>query len=387
MAAVFGEELVERLPAGVVGVRADLTIAVWNAFMAAHTAIPAAAALGRGLLEVCPGADWLAARVGEVFARGVPVRSSWRERPHLFAMAIQQDVTLLLVGELVAIVVSDASDAAIAELALEGAREALDRGHAEHLQLEVQLRLAHRLEAIGQLAAGVAHELNTPMQFVSDSLQFVLDSAGELIAALDQLPPDTAAALDLAFVTEQVPLALRRAQSGLERMTKIVRALNSFSHPDHGRASPVDLNRAIESTLTLARSEYKYVAELDVALGELPSVTCVAGEINQVVLNLVVNAAQAIGDAVGGSGRRGTITVRSRRVEDHVEIAIGDTGSGIPAAIADRVFDPFFSTRQTGKGTGLGLAVARTVVDRHRGRMWFDTGAAGTTFYVRLPIG
>jgi signal transduction histidine kinase len=152
--------------------------------------------------------------------------------------------------------------------------------------------------------------------------------------------------------------------------------------------SSVDLNAAIQSTLTMARNEYKYVADLETDLGDLPPVTCYLGEINQVVLNLVINSAHAIGEVVAGTDQRGKITVKTRTLDDRIEIAITDTGGGIPEAIRDRIFDPFFTTKEVGKGTGQGLAIARSVVvDKHHGELAFETAVGrGTTFRVTIPV-
>jgi signal transduction histidine kinase len=152
--------------------------------------------------------------------------------------------------------------------------------------------------------------------------------------------------------------------------------------------SPVELNRAVEATLTVARSEYKYVADLETDLGELPPVTCYVNDINQVVLNIVVNAAHAIADKLAASGRRGLIRVSTRREGQDVVIAISDNGGGIPAEIRDRIFEPFFTTKEVGRGTGQGLALAWAAVkEKHSGELTFETRIGeGTTFFIRLPI-
>jgi signal transduction histidine kinase len=165
--------------------------------------------------------------------------------------------------------------------------------------------------------------------------------------------------------------------------------MKEFSHPAHREMAPVDLNRAIQNTLIVARGEYKYVADIETDLGELPPVVCHVNEINQVVLNLVVNAAHAIGEVVAGSDGKGTITVRTHLEGEHVVISVADTGAGIPHAVQDRIFTPFFTTKEVGKGTGQGLALAWNVIkERHRGELTFETEVGrGTTFSVRLPCG
>jgi signal transduction histidine kinase len=164
--------------------------------------------------------------------------------------------------------------------------------------------------------------------------------------------------------------------------------MRTFAHPDHREMAPADINHAIDTTLTIARNEYKYVADVETRFGELPPVRCYLGDVNQAILNVVVNAGHAIADVVHGSDRRGTITVRTSVEGDHVVIAIGDTGGGIPLAIRERIFDPFFTTKEVGKGTGQGLAITRSViVTRHGGTLAFESELGkGTTFFLRLPI-
>jgi two-component system, NtrC family, sensor kinase len=269
--------------------------------------------------------------------------------------------------------------------------------------LESELRQAQKLEGIGQLAAGIAHEINTPTQFVTDNLTFLEDAwtgTLELVDACrqtvrDLAPPDAAARLeqaeercDFAFLREEVPHAIAQGLEGARRVAAIVRAMKEFSHPDCVEKTEVDLNRAIASTITIARNEWKCVADVETDFDpELPPVTCYPGDINLVVLNLLVNAAHAIRDKAG-SGEKGQIAVRTHRQGDAVEIAVSDTGVGIPAEIQSRIFEPFFTTREVGSGTGQGLALAHGVVVRkHGGKIWFATELGrGSTFFVQIPI-
>jgi two-component system sensor histidine kinase/response regulator len=273
--------------------------------------------------------------------------------------------------------------------------------------LELERVQAQKLESVGRLAAGVAHEINTPVQFVSDNVDFVRTSMAEVavviqtyrdlklavqsagdIAAAAQRAEDAEKAADLGYIMDNVPSALVSSLEGLGRIATIVRSMKEFAHPDRAQQSLADLNQAIRSTLVIANNEYKYVAELDAQFADLPLVPCYLGEINQVVLNLLVNAAHAIADVVKDSGRRGKITVRTRLDGNEVEISIGDTGTGIPEAARDKIFDPFFTTKMVGKGTGQGLAIAHSViVNKHGGTLRFETECGkGTTFFIRLPI-
>jgi signal transduction histidine kinase len=274
-------------------------------------------------------------------------------------------------------------------------------------KIEIELRQAQKLESVGRLAAGVAHEINTPVQFVSDSIHFVQEAVTDLMSVIVKLqtfraavasgePAQQAAqdaeeaeqAADLSYLFENIPPALDRALDGLSRVATIVRSMKEFAHPDQREMTAVDLNRAVQNTLAISRNEYKLVADVETEFGDLPPVTCHVGEVNQVVLNIVVNAAHAIEDVVKGTDRKGQITVRTSTVGGDALISIADTGGGIPEAIRDRIFDPFFTTKEVGRGSGQGLAIARSVIiDKHRGQLTFETKpGVGTTFHIRLPI-
>jgi signal transduction histidine kinase len=168
----------------------------------------------------------------------------------------------------------------------------------------------------------------------------------------------------------------------------IVKSMTDFAHPDGDVLADVDVNRAVRVTLNMARNEYKTVAELETEFGDIPPVRCHAGDVNQVVLNLLLNAAHAIGDAVRDTDKRGRITVRTRAMGDFVEISIGDTGAGIPESVRGRIFEPFVTTKEVGRGTGQGLALSRgIVVEKLKGSLHFETETGrGTTFFVRLPV-
>lgn len=287
------------------------------------------------------------------------------------------------------------------------ARDISGREAAEQARrrMEAELAQAQKLESIGQLAAGIAHEINTPTQYVGDNLRFIQETTTELLEILKSMPPadsgedeaapgfrafrERLAQADLDYLREELPKAARQSLEGVARVSKIVGALKEFSHPDSEVKTLADLNRAIESTVAISRNEWKYVADLDLDLDpDLPALPCHPGGINQVVLNLVVNAAHAIGDVVGHSGRKGRITVRTRAEGDQVVIQVEDTGSGIPEAIRGRIFDPFFTTKDVGKGSGQGLAIARSVVvDKHGGTIGFESESGqGTIFTIHLPL-
>ena len=277
-------------------------------------------------------------------------------------------------------------------------------------QAQHELFGAQRLAAIGTLAAGVAHEINTPIQFVGDSIDFLRDASRDTAGLVDALLALRAAfeekadparlnelieqsreaeeQADLEYLKENVPKAFDRCADGLNRVTSIVRSMKEFSHPSHDEMAPVDLNRAIMATLTVARNEYKYIAELVTELGDLPPIMCFVNDINQVVLNIVINAAHAIQDVVQATQQRGVIRVRTYIQGEHVIISVSDTGGGIPEAVRDRIFDPFFTTKEVGRGTGQGLAIAwRAVKEKHAGELTFESElGVGTTFSIKIPI-
>jgi PAS domain S-box-containing protein len=270
--------------------------------------------------------------------------------------------------------------------------------------LEEQLRQAQKLESIGQLAAGIAHEINTPIQFIGDNTRFAAGSLAQIFALLDRLQPlleraspearaEAAAATeaaDLAYLREELPKSLSQSEEGIERVATIVRAMKEFAHPSGGEPVPTDINHAIANTLAISRNEWKLVATLDTELAAgLPLVPLLPGDFNQVLLNLIVNAAHAIADAkAAGKPGLGRITVSTRLAGETVEVLVADDGCGIPEEIRERVYDPFFTTKEVGRGSGQGLAIARSVVvEKHRGTLGFTSQVGvGTTFVVGLPL-
>ena len=265
--------------------------------------------------------------------------------------------------------------------------------------LEGQLAHAQKLESIGQLAAGIAHEINTPIQYVGDNTRFLQESLADLKPMLEacrrsELNLDeiiqTAEKADLDYLLAEIPQAITQALEGIERVSHIVRAMKDFSHPGTANKVMANLNQALDSTITVARNEWKYVADLQTDYDpNLPLVPCLPADLNQVFLNMIVNAAHAIGDVGGdGSKDKGTITVSTRREGDWAEVRFGDTGTGMPDEVKARIFDPFFTTKPVGRGTGQGLAISHTVVvEKHGGTIAVETAmGCGTTFIIRLPL-
>ena len=283
------------------------------------------------------------------------------------------------------------------------------RAEKERQQIELQLRHGQKLESIGQLAAGIAHEINTPTQFISDNTRFlkeafedinrVLTDYGRLLDVIRkgglhatevQSMEKAVATADVPYLAAEIPKAIQQSLEGLDRVARIVRAMKDFSHPGSVEKVAFDLNQAIESTAIIAKNEWKYVADLVMELDpSLPSVPCLPGEFNQVILNLIVNASHAIIDKIGKtSPSKGKITLSTKHVPGWAEVRISDTGTGIPEQYRERIFDPFFTTKEVGRGTGQGLSIAHSViVERHGGTIGFETEIGqGTTFIVRLPL-
>ncbi len=275
----------------------------------------------------------------------------------------------------------------------------------------LQTRLLHseKLESMGRLAAGIAHEINTPTQYIGSNFQFLEDSFTDiteilvryesLLTALNKKEPVTAQIkgieelrerLQIDSLLDDIPAAFHDIAEGLKRITDIVSSVKRFAHPGKDSTAYTDLNEAILSTITVSTNEWKYVADVETDFDpDLPKVPCVASAINQVILNLIVNAAHTIADLTeNGAQRKGKITITTRTLGDFVEIRVSDTGKGIPEEFRNRIFDPFFTTKDVGKGTGQGLAIARTIItETHHGSIEFETDLGrGTTFIIKLPL-
>ena len=283
----------------------------------------------------------------------------------------------------------------------------LARDITQRKSLEHQLFQAQKLESLGQLAAGIAHEINTPIQFIGDNTHFlstafqridkVLETSvqlikqygeGEDLGATIQALKEIVRKTKIGYMRSEVPAAIEESIRGLDQVATIVRGMKQFAHPGSGGKKLSDINSCLQNTITVSRNEWKYVADLEMDLEEaLPQVLCNANELNQVFLNVIVNAAHAIEKKqIDGKKGKGKITVRTAAKEEAVVIEISDTGSGIPKDILHKIYDPFFTTKEPGKGTGQGLAIAFNVIQKHEGIITVEsTEGEGTTFYIRLP--
>lgn len=278
---------------------------------------------------------------------------------------------------------------------------------SELKNIEQQLRQAQKMESIGQLAAGMAHEINTPSQYIGDNIQFLKEGFSDLMTLHQaharllesvkngtveaQLLEQTAEAVeqaDIDYLGGEIPVAIDQSLSGIAHISKIVCAMKEFSHPGEKNRELCDLNKVIGTAITVSSSEWKYAAEIETHLDDsLPAVPCFAQEVTQVLINLIVNAAHAISDASNGKGK-GLIQIRTRQTDHHAEIQLSDSGCGIPENIRERIFEPFFTTKEVGRGSGQGLAmVYTTIVDKHCGSLdVVSEEEKGATFTIRLPL-
>ena len=268
-------------------------------------------------------------------------------------------------------------------------------------QREVEVRHDQKLESLGRLSAGLAHEINTPIQFVGDNTRFLASAYQDMLKLLlvyrhcmtsghlpwqerQRLSDEAEEVADIEYLAAEVPVAVEQSLEGIDRVASLVRAMKSFSYKESNDKAYADLNEAIRTTVTVARNEVKYVADVELDLADLPEVLCHVGDLNQVFLNLLVNAADAMED----KGDRGKITVRTRVEGPYAVLTFADNGEGIPQEIQQTIFEPFFTTKEVGKGTGQGLALARaTVCDKHDGTIELNSKVGeGTEFVLRLPI-
>lgn len=277
---------------------------------------------------------------------------------------------------------------------------------------EMQAKLLHtqKLESVGALAAGIAHEINTPVQYIGSNIGFLKEAFTDINALVERCSDlliklkeqnkmvediesidEFREEIDLAFLQEEIPIAIKQAEEGIKKVSTLVLAMKEFSHPGSKEKEQSDLNKIIETTIQVALSEWKYTAELRLDLApDLPLISCYANEVGQVILNLLVNSSQAIKERLEKEPqtKKGLISIETKQVEDNAEIRIRDNGGGIPADILDKIFDPFFTTKEVGKGTGQGLAIARDVIqNKHDGTLTVNSQwGEGTVFTVILPF-
>ena len=281
-------------------------------------------------------------------------------------------------------------------LDLEGKHIELEKAYSELKNAQLQIFQQEKMASIGQLAAGVAHEINNPMGFISSNLSTLnkyIDRLTEFIAAADQTLNECAGnrasdrlndvrkRLKIDYVLDDARLLIAESQDGASRVRRIVQDLKSFSRVDHVEQAMINLNEALETTINIAWNEIKYVAEINREFGDIPDILCFPQQLNQVFLNLLINAAHAM------EGRQGSITVHTWSQAGSVFVSVTDTGCGIPDEIRQRIFEPFFTTKEVGKGTGLGLSISYDIIRKHGGEITVASEVGqGTRFIVKLPI-
>ncbi|MEJ2692602.1 MAG: ATP-binding protein [Candidatus Thiodiazotropha sp.] len=280
------------------------------------------------------------------------------------------------------------------------------RAEEERSRMERQLNQTHKMEAVGQLAGGIAHEINTPIQYIGENLRFLQESWGDVNTLLESYQPlqqqaeqvaelrplvekvkSVSQEVDLDYIKEEAPKCIEQSLAGTEQVARIVLAMKEFAHPGAHQMALADLNKIIQNSVAVSKNEWKYVADTELLLDpDLPNVECLGGEISQVLLNLIVNAAHTIEDAQREG--KGKITISTLLRNGRVEVSVTDTGTGIPKALRESIFNPFFTTKDVGQGTGQGLAIAQDiVVHKHRGQLFFETEEGqGTTFTMQLPL-
>ncbi len=407
--------VVDRLEVGIFVVDPNMQVVLWNHFMVMHSGRSAEEVIGRNLFACFPELPqiWLEKKIRNVFLLKNYAFTSWEQRPYLFRFhhnrpvtggvdAMQQSCTFLPVKgvdqvvEQVCITLFDYTDTALYHRQLTSAITELEQEKAAQRRLidqledaQNQLLQSEKLASIGQLAAGVAHEINNPVGFVNsnfgaleryvDSLFSLIDAYGSAEHAAEA--PAIRQRIDYEFLKEDVAALFKESRDGLERVKRIVQDLRDFSRVDSSLEWQLaNLHTCLDTTLSVATNEIKHKADVVKAYGEIPEIQCLPSQLNQVFLNLMVNAAQAI-------AQHGTLTLATGAEEDWVWVAISDTGGGIAPEHQKRIFDPFFTTKPVGKGTGLGLSVSYNIIAKHNGRIEVESELGkGTTFRIWLPV-
>ncbi len=389
----FNQRLVHTIPSILISTDINRNITLWNSAAEQVFGIPSSAVIGKHVMDSGVECDWrkVAKAVVECRHKGYATLDHFS-----FARLDGHDGFL------------DLSFTPIIEDEAMAGYMLLGSDITVRIQLQNQLQLSQKMEAVGELAAGIAHEINTPLQYVGDNLRFLKESfsemqmlcehyhrlkhhcadadiAGEIVEALNRADEEA----DMEFIMEEIPASLAQSLDGIEKASRIVSAMKEFSHPGQREKSLTDLNRMLENTATVCRNEWKYVADLNTDLDEdMPLVRCLP-EINQVFLNMIINGAHAIAEKIGEkTAEKGIITLRTSYTDRFAQVDISDTGSGIPEALRQKVFEPFFTTKTIGKGTGQGLAISHNIiVDQHDGTLdVLSEEGEGSTFTIRIPI-
>lgn len=415
--------VVDRLETGIFAVDTEMRVVLWNRFMEVHSGVHHEEIIGKNLFACFPDLPekWLSKKIQNVFVLKNFSFTSWEQRPYLFRFHhnhpitggldyMQQNCTFLPVKNdqddvtHVCVALFDYTDTALyqqrlnrAISELKGEKEEQKRLIGKLEEAQNQMLQSEKLASIGQLAAGVAHEINNPIGFVNSNLGSldgyvrnllsILDAYQNIENALGASAPERQAIndlkkkLDFDYLREDICTLVEESKSGLDRVKKIVQNLKDFSHVDASDEWQLaDLHKGLDSTLNVVNNEIKYKAEVIREYGKLPEIECLPSQLNQVFMNLLVNAAHAIEE-------RGTITIRTGSQADQVWVEVSDTGKGISPEHIKKIFDPFFTTKPIGKGTGLGLSLSYGIIQKHHGRFEVQSEVGkGTTFRVWLPV-
>lgn len=404
--------LVEQVEIGVIILDADLRIQYWNHFISQCSGKSLQQARQQPLTSVFPEADTphLSKMLARVRDNRQHVNTQWRENPYLIHLpfnAAGEAVPLMLQSTLMfpfkdqreqlcfGLLLYDTTEFARSNQKLDDALNALTGKQTEQDQLikklekaNAQLLQSEKLAAIGQLAAGVAHEINNPIGYVFSNLKTLAGYVHDLLRIIDAV--DGAAnleelrqlkrSMEYDYIRNDVEALIGESEDGIDRVKKIITALKDFSHIEEDEFRHADLHRGLDTTLNVVNNELKYKAEVIKEYGQLPAVECMPSQINQVMMNLLINAAHAI-------EQFGRITLRSGHEGDWVWLEVEDTGQGIAPHLLNRIYEPFFTTKPVGKGTGLGLSLSYNIVRKHNGRIEvFSTLGEGTRFRVWLPV-
>jgi|GEM_PF-874260 len=272
--------------------------------------------------------------------------------------------------------------------------------------IEMQLIHSQKMETIGVMASGIAHEINTPLQYVMGNTNFVKENLDQLITVMIDMRKKmetitcaniketlhsidkTVNDLDIDFITEEIPLAINGCMEGLDRISTIVTSVKRFSHPDSDSFKAINVNKEIANTITISKNEWKSIALLTSEFGEnIPSLHCIPSDFNQVMLNLIINASHAIEERYGSLNCNGLIHIKTLYENHNIVVSVTDNGSGIKGSIQKKIFNPFFTTKDVGKGTGMGLSIVLKIIEKHKAKIWFETKEGeGTTFFVEFPL-
>ena len=414
--------IVDRIEVGIFALDKGCNVVLWNSFMATHSGHAADEVIGRNLFDCFPDLprQWLSRKIESVFVLKNYAFTSWEQRPYVFRFdhnrpitggvdAMRQSCILLPLKdaagevEFVCVTLIDFTDTAMFQGRLNAAIVELEQEKTTQKELihkledaQGQLLQSEKMASVGQLAAGVAHEINNPIAFINSNLGTLKKQAVELLGLIDayeRLEPagasDAAAldtvraikqSIDLDFLREDIVNLIDESLEGARRVKAIVDNLKDFSRVDTAEWHWANLEQGLESTLSIVWNELKYKCEVVRKYAGIPEVECIASQINQVFMNIIVNAGQAIAE-------HGTIHLRTGRGEKTVWVEIEDSGEGIRAEHLARIFEPFFTTKPVGKGTGLGLSLAYGIVQRHGGLLEVQSEVGrGTRFRMTLPV-